>query len=222
MAATRAAAVVEGTTMSQHSHRVLRAIVVASIALLALTTGVAAREPVDPATLNPAPPPEFNATCDRLGNQIRCELAFSDPPFFDEPSGVVCGGVELLVSQTRAVVGKRFYQADGDLLRRHFRERFTGDFSNPVTGRSVVWVAHNTILHDLGVPGEIASGSTQITGQQIRIFADGGGTVLLDAGRIVIDEATGEILSSSGPKHFDDYFAFGDEHALDALCAAVA
>jgi hypothetical protein len=208
--------------MSQHVHRVLRAIAVASIALLALTTGVAAREPVDPASLNPAPPPEFNATCERLGNQIRCDLAFSDPPFFDEPSAIFCDGVELLVSQTRDVVGKRYYDADGDLLRRHFRERFTGDFSNPVTGRSVDWVAHNTIVHDLAVPGEIASGTTRITGQQIRIFADDGGTVLLDAGRILIDESTGEILSSSGPKHFDEYFAFGDEHALDALCAAVA
>ena len=207
--------------MSQLVHRVLRAIVVASIALLALTTGVAAREPVDPATLNPAPPAEFNATCERLGNQIRCDLAFSDPPFFDEPSGIICDGVELLVSQTRDVVGKRFYDADGDLLRRHFRERFTGDLSNPGTGVSVDWVAHNTIIHDLAVPGEVASGTTRITGQQIRIFADGG-SVLIDAGRVVVDEATGEILSSSGPKHFDDYFVFGDEHALDALCDAVS
>ena len=132
--------------MSRHVQQVLRAILVTSIALLALTTGVAAREPVDPATLNPAPPAEFNATCERLGDQIRCDLAFADPPFLDEPSGIICDGVELLLSQTRDVVGKRFYDAAGDLLRRHFRERFTGTVSNPVTGRSVDWVAHNTII----------------------------------------------------------------------------
>jgi hypothetical protein len=196
-------------------------LVVASIALLGVTTGVAAREPVDPATLNPPPPPEFNATCERLGDQIRCELAFSDPPFSDEPSGIVCDGVELLVSQTRDVVGKRFYDADGDLLRRHFRERFTGDLSNPLTGVSVDWVAHNSLLHDLAEPGVMASGTLRVSGQQIRIFTSGGGTVLLDAGRIVVDEATGEILSYAGPKHFDDYFVRGDAHALDALCDAV-
>ena len=208
--------------MSQHLHRIARAIAIGSIALLALTTSVAAGEPVDPATLNPAPPAAFNATCERLGNQIRCDLAFSDPPFFDEPSGIICDGVELLVSQTRAVVGKRFYDAAGDLLRRHFRERFTGEISNPVTGVTVDWVAHNTIIHDLGVPGDVASGTTQVTGQQIRIFAANGGSVLIDAGRVLVDEASGEILSSSGPKHFDDYFVFGDEHALDALCASVS
>ena len=91
--------------MSRHVQQVLRAILVTSIALLALTTGVAAREPVDPATLNPAPPAEFNATCERLGDHIRCDLAFSDPPFLDEPSGIICDGVELLLSQTRDVVG---------------------------------------------------------------------------------------------------------------------
>lgn len=208
--------------MSRDGQRVLRAIVVASIALLALTTGVAAREPVDPATLNPAPPAEFNATCARSGDQIRCDLAFSDPPFFDEPSGIICDGVELLISQTRDVVGKRYYDAAGDLLRRHFRERFTGDFSNPMSGRSVDWVAHNTIIHDLAVPGDTASGTFSVMGQQIRIFAADGGTVLLDAGRVVVDEATGEILSLSGQKHFDDYFVFGNEQALDPLCDAVS
>ena len=208
--------------MSQHLHRIARAIAIGSIALLALTTGVAASEPVDPATLNPAPPAEFNATCERLGNQIRCDLAFSDPPFFDEPSGIICDGVELLISQTRDVVGKRYYDAAGDLLRRHVRERFTGDFSNPATGRSVEWVAHNTIIHDLAVPGDIGSGPFRVMGQQIRIVAADGGTVLLDAGRVVVDEASGEILSLSGQKHFDDYFVFGNEHALDPLCDAVA
>ena len=208
--------------MCRYGQRVLRAIAIASIASLALTTGVAAREPVDPATLNPAPPAEFNATCERLGDQIRCDLAFSDPPFFDEPSGIICDGVELLISQTRDVVGKRFYNADGDLLQRHFRERFSGDFSNPVTGGAVDWVAHNSIVQDLAVPGDLGSGITRVAGQQIRIYAADGGSVLIDAGRVVVDEATGEILSLSGPKHFDDYFVFGNEHALDALCDAVS
>ena len=92
--------------------------------------------------------------------------------------------------------------------------------TNPSTGKSADWVAHNTVIHNLATPGDIASGTTTITGQQIRVFV-AGGTVLLDAGRIVIDEATGEILSSSGPHHFDDYFVRGDADALQGICDAL-
>ena len=207
--------------MSRHLVSALRAAGIASVLALAGGGVAAAREPVDPSTLNPPPPASFNATCQAVGSQIVCDLAFSDPPFSDEPSGIVCDGTELLVSQTRDVVGKRFYDADGNLVRRHFREDFTGTITNPDSGRSAAFVAHNSLVHDLAVPGVIASGTTRISGQQIRVFSDRG-SVLLDAGRIVIDESNGEILSFAGPKHFDDYFVRGDAHALDAVCAAVA
>ena len=206
--------------MTGRIHRAAIAVAFTILGALLSTGVVAAREPVDPATLNPAPPASFNATCERVGQHILCDLAFSDPPFADEPSAIVCDGTELLISQTRDVVGKRYYDASGDLLRRHFREDFAGTFTNPATHRSVDWVAHNTISHKLAVPGDVASGTTTITGQQVRIFG-AGGTVLIDAGRIVIDEATGEILQSSGPKHFDVYFINGDVAALQALCDAV-
>jgi hypothetical protein len=207
--------------MSRHLAAALRAAAIASVLAVAGGGVASAREPIDPSTLNPPPPAAFNATCQTQGSQIVCDLAFSDPPLSDEPSGIVCHGTELLVSQTRDVVGKRFYDADGDLLRRHFREDFTGSLTNPSTGRSAGWVAHNSLVHDLTVPGDIGSGTTRISGQQIRIFS-ARGSVLLDAGRIVVDESTGEIVSSAGPKHFDDYFVRGDAHALDALCAALA
>ena len=207
--------------MSRHLIAALRATAIASVLALAGGGIAAAREPVDPSTLNPPPPAFFNAVCRTQGAQIVCDLAFSDPPFSNEPSGIICDGTELLVSQTRDVVGKRFYDADGDLLRRHFREDFTGSLMNPLTGHSARWVAHNSLVHDLGVPGDIASGTTRISGQQIRVFSSRG-SVLLDTGRVVVDESTGEILSYAGPKHFDDYFVRGDLNALDAVCAAVA
>ena len=207
--------------MSRHLIAALRATAIA--ALLALAGGgiAAAREPVDPSTLNPPPPDFFNAVCLTQGIQIVCDLAFSDPAFSNEPSGIICDGTELLVSQTRDVVGKRFYDADGDLLRRHFREDLAGTLTNPDTSRSADFVAHNSWVHDLAMPGVMASGTSRISGQQLRIFTDHG-SMLLDAGRIVVDESNGEILSYAGPKHFDDYFVRGDVHALDALCAAVA
>lgn len=207
--------------MRRNLHRVAAAAALGLLGVIIWATPVAAREPVDPSSLNPAPPASFGATCERLGHQIVCELAFSDPPVANEPSGIVCGSTELFVSQTRDVVGKRFYDADGDLLQRHFREDLNGTFTNPATGKSADWVAHNTVIHDLATPGDIASGTTRITGQQARVFVAGGGTILLDAGRIVVDEATGEILSSAGPHHFDDYFVRGDADALQAICDAL-
>ena len=71
------------------------------------------------------------------------------------------------------------------------------------------------------MPGDLASGTTRVSGQQIRFYSDHG-TVLMDAGRVVVDESNGEIVSYAGPKHFDDYFVRGDPAALDALCAAVS
>jgi hypothetical protein len=188
---------------------------------MVLSAPVTARESVDPNTLNPPPPASFNATCERTGNKILCNLAFSDPPLVMEPSGVVCAGTELLVSQDRDVVGKRFYDADGNLTRRHFRESFDGTITNPSSGITLDWVAHNTIIHDLAVPGEIASGQTTVTGQQIRIFG-ANGTVLVDVGHLVIDEATGELLRSSGKHAFDDYFINGNTEALAPLCDAIS
>ena len=191
-------------------------------AALAIAGPVVAKETIDPNTLNPPPPDFFNAVCNRTGSQIICTLAFSDPTITDEPSGVICDGTELRVTQDRSVVGKRYYDADGNLLVRHFREAFSGSFKNPDTGNVATFVAHDTVIHRLGTPGEIASGFTSISGQSARITAPGGGTVLVDAGRVVIDESSGEIVSSHGPHHFDDYFAHGDASALQPLCDALA
>ena len=202
--------------------RVARLVALAGIATASLVAPVAAREPVDPNTLTPPPPDFFNATCYDQGRGVTCDLAFSDPDIVDEPSGVVCDGTELLISQTRSVVGKRFYDRAGLLLQRHFREAFTGSLTNPDTGLRVDFVAHDTVIHDLGVPGDVATGTTSITGQPGRFFLPGGATVLVDAGQVILDESTGEILSSHGPHHFDDYFARGDSHALDPICDAVS
>jgi hypothetical protein len=47
-----------------------------------------------------------------------------------------------------------------------------------------------------------------------------GGT-LVDAGTIVRDVGTDEVLHISGQHPFDDYLRLGDAAALDPLCAAL-
>jgi hypothetical protein len=209
--------------MKDRTRRVFAGFVVAAFVLVtaAVPAAVSARTPVDPATLNPPPPAEFNPVCEHVGNQIICEVSFSDPPIVQEPSGVMCGTTELLFSQTRSVVGKRFYSADGFLLRRHFHDKVGGAWTNPLTGDSLLLAGGFAYLHDLGTPGDVSSGTTQITGS-VRIYSPGGRTVLHgDAGRLVIDESTGMVTAESGQHPFEDYFAHGDLTALQPLCAAL-
>ena len=188
---------------------------------LAAPVAVAARSPVDPNTLNPPPPDFFNAECNLTGVQTICTLAFSDDPIMDEPSGVVCDGTELLLSQERSVVGKRFYDGDGNLTRRHFREDFSGSITNPLTDASVLFIGTDTVVHNLVVPGDLLTGTVSTTGLNTRVFAPGGGTILREVGRFFIDAATDTVTGDRGPHPFIDYFVHGDASALDSLCDAV-
>ena len=206
--------------MIRHALHILgRAIALVALpASLLVAAPVAARTPVDPNTLNPAPPDFFNATCYQGAAGVICDLAFADPanPIVDEPSGVLCGGTELLLSQNRWVVGKRFYDADGNLLQRHFREELIGELTNPDTGKSVPWIQHDTVLHNLSVPGDLDSGITRITGLTSRFYLPGGGTVLMDAGTST--QTVDALLFEAGPHPLNDYFVNGDAAAFEPVC----
>src|SRR6266478_8642692 len=93
---------------------------------------VFAGESVDPSTLNPPPPPQFNPVCEKDGSQTICTVQFSDPPFAGG-SGVICGtgpgAYEVFQFQNRSVAGHRYYDQNGNLTRKIFREVLTGTFS---------------------------------------------------------------------------------------------
>lgn len=189
---------------------------------IALSTPAGARTIVDPSTLNPAPPDSFNPVCFRDGSHIMCNLSFSDPDVVAEPTGIICDGTELLNSYERSVVGKRFYDADGNLVQRHFREYLNGTFVNPSTGQIALWTQHDTVINNLALPGDVTTGTEQITGLSSRVWAPGGATILTDAGQVLIDVASDEVRRASAHHPFDDYYRLGDASALAALCAAVA
>src|SRR4051794_25470927 len=180
----------------------------------------AAKESIDPTTLNPPVPTEFNASCFRVGNHTACSLAFSDPDIIDEPSGIVCAGTELLITQSRSVIGTRLYDAGGNLLQRHFRESFDGTFTNPDTGLLALWTQHDTVIHILSIPGDDSSGTEHISGLDTRAWLPGGGTIITDAGTMITNTA-GDVASASGHHPFLDFFVSGDTSALDPLCAAL-
>jgi hypothetical protein len=193
-----------------------------SIALLALVVPSAvATTSVDPSTLNPPPPDYFNAQCSRTGEHILCTLAFSDPDVVDEPSGLPCDGTELHMSVHRSVTGKRTYSAAGDLLQRHFIETLSGTFTNPESGKIAFWDEHDTILHNLAVPGDLGTGTTHVAGNFTRVWLSDGGTILNDAGMFLADEGAGELIHMSAHHPFEEYFSGADPSALDPICEAL-
>jgi hypothetical protein len=178
---------------------------------------------VDPSTLNPPPPPRFNPVCEKDGSQTICTVEFSDPPFAGG-SGVICGtgatAYEVFQFQARSVIGKRYYDQNGNLTRRHFREILSGTFSNPLTHSAVSFDGRDTVLHDLAIPGDSSTGTAMVTGS-FRVYLAQGGTVLFEAGRTIESADGSALLTESGPHPFADYFVFGDTSAVQPLCDAL-
>ena len=201
----------------------LHLLLLALIPLIVFTPqAMFAGQPVDPSTLTPPPPPEFNPVCEKDGTQTICTVQFSDPPFAGG-SGVICGtgpnAYEVFQFQNRTVQGLRYYDQNGNLTRRHFHEVDTGTLSNPVTHTAVSFSARGTTLHDLSIPGDITSGTQILTGE-FRVYRPQRGTVFLEVGRTVA-AGTGDFIRESGPHPFQDYFVFGDTAAVQPVCDAL-
>jgi len=184
---------------------------------------VSAERLVDPSTLNPPLPPQVNPVCERVGGGTICTITFSDPPFAGA-SGIVCGSgantFEAFQFQTRSVRGRRYYDQNGNLTRRHFQEVLDGTFTNPLTHVAVSFSGRDTHLHDLSIPGDVSSGTEIITGS-FRVYLPHGGSVLLEAGRTIEAADGSALLSESGPHPLADYFVFGDTTAVQPLCDAL-
>jgi hypothetical protein len=199
---------------------------VAVVASLGLGNGsaFAGDRTVDPSTLTPAPPDFFNATCTWTGGRIQCDVAFVDPVSpVEEPTGILCGSgasqFEVLDTWSRTVIGKRVYNSDGLLVRRHFRDTWTGTLTNSATHATVPYEQRNTYLHNLTVPGDPGSGQEQQT-THLRL-ATRVGSVVLESGRVVIDYDRDALVFASGKHALAAYFDDGDTDAIQPVCAAL-
>ena len=203
--------------------RVFVTLAVVALSVLIPQAIVFAGQLVDPTTLNPPPPPEFNPVCEAIGSGTICHLAFSDPPVVAEGTGLVCGSgassFEVLTSSTRSVEGRRYYDRDRNLTERHYREVVKGTFINPLTNVMVSYNQGDTVVHKLAIPGDINTGTMTISGS-IQLHRTAGGVVLIDAGRSVL-ATDGTILRETGQHPFDAYYVFGDTSALQPLCDAL-
>jgi hypothetical protein len=158
---------------------------------------VFAGQSVDPATLNPPVPPEFNPTCEAIGSGTICHLPFSDPPVVMEGTGLICGS------------GASSFEV------------FNGTFMNPLTNATVSFDQSDTVIHNLAVPGDINTGTVTISGAT-RLHRPDGGIVLIDAGRAFLAAGIDwTLIKENGQHPFDAYYVFGDTSALQPLCDAL-
>lgn len=160
------------------------------ISATSLAMPVAAREVVDPGTLNPPLPDSTNAHCGWSGQQVICSLAFSFT-VTDAPTGLFCSGGELLESSDRYVAGQRLYDTDLNLTERRFRERIEGVLYVAETGASVRWTGTDTGNHVLSVPGDRSTGVLNSSGAYIHLYLNDGRSISL-AGRTTENLETGD------------------------------
>jgi hypothetical protein len=73
--------------------------------------------------------------------------------------------------------------------------------TNSITGETVTYHQDGTHLHDLTTPGDNSSGVERDTTHLCAFSSDG--TVLIDAGRIVLALAEGTLLFEAGQHPFD-------------------
>jgi len=193
---------------------------VAAAALLASTLAAPSANAV---TLTP-PPPGYE-TCHVSGQQTICTGNRVEPGHV-EPTGFLCfegepGEFELVdVSQSAFQHATRWYDADGNLVRREIKDVWAGtSWVSSTTGEGVAYHQSQTIIDVLETPGDLGSVREATTGV-INFLVPGRGAIVRNAGRTVFG-FDGTLEFSSGPQAILDYVN-GDADALQPICDALA
>ena len=128
---------------------------------------------------------------------------------FPEEELFDCGSFTILVKSELDFTLRRFFDADGTLVKIVETVSGVDTFINSVTRKEIAAPFHNTVHIDFDPPPRRVANMGII----FKVTVPGAGAVFLDIGRIVFQ--AGEIVFQAGPHQFFD----GD---FDALCAALA
>jgi hypothetical protein len=189
---------------------------------LAIAPGALAAPPA-PQELNP-PPPDY-LTCKALGAGTICSGHFEEIKVAEPQDGLVCGsGTSAFVIHDNAHLfarATRWYDADGNLVRRVIRESWKSAFwSNPDSGRIVPYTQTDKITDLLAVPGDFDSATETLVGSNIYTNPVTHRKVLRNTGRNVFGADGLEFRAGHQP--FLDAFVDGDMSVFDDICAALA
>lgn len=107
-----------------------------------------------------------------------------------------CGDFGLRIQNEGIVKFIGFFDRHGDFVREQFHVNGTGTYSNVSNGKTALFSFHYTFaFHE-------ADGTDTFNGLPIKVRLPGKGIVVLDAGKLVIDAETGEVIFEGGPHPF--------------------
>ena len=104
-----------------------------------------------------------------------------------------CEGFDIIVNFEFTAMITEFYDQNGDLVRVRGWFRGTGELVNTVTGKTETGSGPSMFFDNFRTE------TTSLVGLQFHNNVPGQGIVALDAGRIVIDWATDEVIFEAGP-----------------------
>ena len=179
---------------------------------LGATTGSAAAD----TSLNPPPPSWY--TCKPTGSGTVChgQMTFEHFGGFD---GTCPQGFDILENGHHGEVAARYYDRDGNLIRRVLHDIYPvghplNVLYNSVTGRSIPYRTDITETDHFAVPGDFDSVTARFTGIGYSVTLPGGGLLVHDAG-VLAFAPDGSIAEDHGPR-----MLFSGE--TEKLCAALA
>jgi hypothetical protein len=190
---------------------ILTAMVLA-IAGLITATGSAAAD----TGLNPPPPSWY--TCKDTGSGAICHGSQTFEHFAGD-DGTCPQGFDLLENGYKEETATRYYDRDGNLVRRVLHDVYPvghplNVLYNSQTGQSIPYTADVTETDDFAVPGDFDSITARFTGNGYTVTLPGGGLLVHDVG-VFTFAPDGSIVEDHGPK----MLFFGEN---EKLCAALS
>ena len=190
------------------------------VTLVLAPAGMAGQPVTQP--LNPEPPSFY--TCKTVGDGSICQASLVET-FDPGDTGIACGGgagaFDVIGQSIENVDAIRYYDANGDLVKRVIHGASVGTLSNPLTGASIPTFSNNINTDVLAVPGDLGSLSETTTGNQ-NITVPGMGNIFKEAGRLAFADADlTELVFESGHHSAIDYYYNGDTSVVDGICTAL-
>jgi hypothetical protein len=198
----------------------------AAIAALAFAISAAALSGApafggSPDTQALTPPPPSFYTCEPVGAGTLCKGTISES-FGPEETGLICGtgddAFTVFDAGEFTERARRWYDRDGNLIRRVLHDHIEAFSTNPVTGATVPYRQRETHTTILATPGDLSTSTTTHTGVLIFTLPHLG-QIALEAGRVV--EGPDGIEFRAGPQDFVDYYENGNVSAVQELCNAL-
>jgi hypothetical protein len=140
-----------------------------------------------------------------------------------EDTGIVCGSdvsaFHVYDSAKVTIRDVKYYDESGNFLRDDDHLSGAGEFSNPLTGASVPYTIHQTVIFVQSIPGDLSSPVTINGMGEMNFVAPSMGAIVVNAGRVVdlFNGETDTFLQIVGRQDFWD----GNAAALQRLCTAL-